>query len=59
MGILKAFVGFLGVAMLLTIVFVRAGEAGEMSGGEQASRILEAGAGGVTDIIRAATGAPS
>lgn len=56
MAILKTIAIFIGVAMLAVIVFVRAGEHGGMTGGEQAGRIMEAGALGTAEIIRAATG---
>jgi len=56
MDVLKYFVGFVGAAMILVIIFVRAGERGRMTGGQQAGIIMREGASGLTDIIRAATG---
>ncbi len=53
---LKYIATFIGVAMLLVIIFVRAGERGGMSGGEQAANIMTAGAYGAARIIDAATG---
>ncbi len=46
----------IGVAMVLTIIFVRAGERGRMTGGEQTARIMTAGAQGASGIIQAAMG---
>jgi len=58
MGVLKYIAGFIGVAILFTIVFVRAGQHGGATGGEQAGRIMQAGAQGIGTIIRAASGEP-
>lgn len=56
MGTLKYIASFLGVAILFVIVFVRAGERGGLSGGEQAGRIIQAGTQGLATVITAATG---
>ena len=56
MQVLKYFIGFVGAAMVLVVIFVRAGERGRMPGGQQAGIIMEEGAQGVAEIIRAATG---
>lgn len=56
MSVLKYFIGFVGAAMVLVVIFVRAGERGRMPGGQQAGIIMEEGAQGVAEIIRAATG---
>ncbi|MBT9131425.1 MAG: hypothetical protein DDT41_01731 [candidate division WS2 bacterium] len=53
---IKYIFGFIGIAMVLTIIFVRAGERGGMSGGEQTARIMTAGAMGASEIISAAMG---
>ncbi len=42
--------------MLLTIIFVRAGERGRATGGEQTARIMTAGSQGAARIIEAAMG---
>ena len=57
-NVAKYFFGIIGVAMLFVIVFVRAGQYGGATGGEQAGQIMKAGTQGLTDIIRAATGEP-
>jgi len=44
------------IAMVFLVVFVRAGQYGRLSGGEQAGRIIEAGTAGLATIIRVATG---
>lgn len=59
MNTIKYIAGFLGLAILFTIVFVRAGQFGREPGGIQAGRIIQAGAQGVAEIIRAAGGAPN
>jgi len=59
MAAVKYLAGILGVAMLFVIVFVRAGQYGGKPGGEQAGAIIESGAQGLSEIIRAATGLPS
>lgn len=53
----RYFFMIIGIAMVTLIIFVRAGQRGRMSGGEQAGRIIEAGTTGLTEIINAATGA--
>ena len=53
---IKIFMGFIGVGMLLTIIFVRAGEETGVTGGEQASMIIETGTKGLGEIIRSASG---
>ncbi len=53
---IKYIAAFIGVAMLLTIIFVRAGERGRMNGGEQTARIMTAGSQGAARIIEAAMG---
>lgn len=58
MNTVKYIFGFIGVAILFVIVFVRAGQLGGETGGEQAGRIMQAGAQGIATIIRAATGEP-
>ena len=57
MQIIKYFAGFVGIAILFTIIFVRAGAQTGVSGGEQVGRIIKAGADGLSEIIRAAGGA--
>lgn len=52
----KYIAGIIGVSMLMVIIFVRAGEKGGAPGGVQAGRIIQAGAQGTAEIIRAATG---
>lgn len=47
----------IGIAMVLTIIFVRAGEKGGESGGSQTSKIFTSGASGLSSVIRASTGA--
>lgn len=59
MSVIKYITGFIGVAILFVIIFVRAGQYGGASGGEQAGNIIQSGAQGVTSIIRAATGEPT
>ncbi len=52
----KYIAGIIGLAVLFVIVFVRAGQYGREPGGVQAGRIIQAGAQGVAEIIRAAGG---
>lgn len=52
----KAFLIMLGVGILATIVFVKAGRLGGESGGAQASKIINAGTSGLSDVIRAVQG---
>ena len=59
MNVLKYAFGLIGVAILFVIVFVRAGQYGGKPGGEQAGAIIESGAQGLSEIIRAATGLPN
>lgn len=46
----------LGIIMGLVVVFVRAGEVGGLTGGQQAGLIMREGAHGTAGIIRAAMG---
>jgi len=55
---LTYFFGFIGVALVLVIIFVRAGQYGREPGGVQAGRIIEAGGMAAERIIAAATGVP-
>lgn len=56
MGVIKGFLGFLGIGILATIVFVKAGRLGGESGGTQASKIIAAGTTGLSDIIKSVEG---
>ncbi len=57
---ISKFISTLGYAIMagivLTIVFVRAGELGGATGGKQASEIISAGSTGLAKVINAATG---
>lgn len=46
----------LGVALVLTIIFVRAGQKGGMSGGTQSSLIIGSAASGISQIGRTFSG---
>lgn len=54
--VFKAIVYGLVAAVLAVIVFVRAGELGGASGGEQASTVINSTAKGAASIITAAQG---
>lgn len=53
----RYFFMIIGITMIALVIFVRAGQRGGKSGGEQAGLIIEAGTTGLTQIINAATGA--
>ena len=59
MQVLKILAYAVMAGIILTIIFVRAGELGGRTGGAQASDIINATADGFSGVIRAATGEPA
>lgn len=52
----RTFLYIIGASMILTIIFIKAGKESGVSGGQQASKIINETATGISKIITSATG---